>query len=529
MKYSKKMMYIFAASLKKNSGGGGGGGGDDDEHYFDVSPLTVTHDKTSGTQIVTVSSDLEWTVTYDAELEWFMINKTSGSGDGTVVVTFKQNDDTEPRQSTLWFNAEEFRVEVSVKQSAEEHHDVDGFDDYINAFSPYVTVPIDGITYNYLKSLFDEAKSQFETDRSISGIAAVHRQSLYPVMYSFGSKIDRDAAFKTMAGWLLALQLAELKPKKRTGIFKVGYEMGGYDKYSDLYGYEFKSDPNYARIAAGAIYVAMRGKKQPSITAMRNDVGGSTFSSDLYTLGNGDRSTVGENDYFIDLREFMPTAPGPYAPGYTSRPDNTYPNEPKDSYKNLHMDRNIHEDIITKYNLNNQTYLQATVQAIADKEAEPQHLFGDNRTTTHYHFHPVFGTDTIGERISDSGHVASLVSLSITSSSSARGILQSASVSPVQYGRLRPGCSWSQEGKKNSNTDNTRNILTNFEIESGDGAPPDGWYYDQAGNLVKMSGNSMSPEEYEEAQRNALYANSYPSGHSSGIMGGAMILMELLP
>ena len=220
-----------------------------------------------------------------------------------------------------------------------------------------MTVPIDGITYNYLRTLFDEAKAQFETDASISGIAAVHRQSLYPVMYSFGSKTDRDSAFKTMAGWLLALQLAELKPKKRTGIFKVGYEMGGYDKYSDLYGYEFKSDPNYARIAAGAIYVAMRGKKQPSITAMRNDVGGSTFSSDLYTLGKGDRSTVGENDYFIDLREFMPTAPGPYAPGYTSRPDNTYPNEPKDSYKNLQTDRNIHEDIITKYNLNNQTYL----------------------------------------------------------------------------------------------------------------------------------------------------------------------------
>lgn len=157
----------------RKKGGGGGGGGGDDDHYFKVSPLTVNHDNTSGTQTVTVTSDLDWSVSGGED--WFTINKSSGSGNGIVVVTFKQNDGTDSRQSTLWFNADDFQVKVSVQQSAEEHHDVDGFDDYINAFSQYVTVPIDGITYNYLKELFDEAKAQFETDASISGIAAVHK------------------------------------------------------------------------------------------------------------------------------------------------------------------------------------------------------------------------------------------------------------------------------------------------------------------------------------------------------------------
>jgi hypothetical protein len=43
-----------------------------------------------------------------------------------------------------------------------------------------------------------------------------------------------------------------------------------------------------------------------------------------------------------------------------------------------------------------------------------------------------------------------------------------------------------------------------------------------------MNGIS-SPEEFNEKSKNQLYANSYPSGHSAGIMGAAMVLMELMP
>jgi membrane-associated phospholipid phosphatase len=38
-----------------------------------------------------------------------------------------------------------------------------------------------------------------------------------------------------------------------------------------------------------------------------------------------------------------------------------------------------------------------------------------------------------------------------------------------------------------------------------------------------------SPADFEEYQKTHLYANSYPSGHSSGMFCCSMLLMELLP
>ena len=39
----------------------------------------------------------------------------------------------------------------------------------------------------------------------------------------------------------------------------------------------------------------------------------------------------------------------------------------------------------------------------------------------------------------------------------------------------------------------------------------------------------QSEEDYEEIARDLLYANSYPSGHASGIWSAAMTLIELFP
>jgi len=39
----------------------------------------------------------------------------------------------------------------------------------------------------------------------------------------------------------------------------------------------------------------------------------------------------------------------------------------------------------------------------------------------------------------------------------------------------------------------------------------------------------ISPEEYEEEEKKSLPSNSYPSGHSSGIWGCALTLIELMP
>ena len=500
-------------------------GGDDPS--LTISPMSVSFASTPQlTKTLQVSSNVAWTAA-SSKTDVCTISPDSGSGDATVTLTSSGNTSTSANISlNVVFSSDDIStpvtVSVIVRKAGEPSGDID---EYLDEFRSYVDVEEGSVTYDYLEVLYEEAKSQFEDETSVYGIPAVHKQALFPVMYSFGSISAREAAFKTMVGWLFALQLSELKPVERTAILKVGYEMGGYDRYDNIYGYEFKSDPNYARITAGAIYAAMRGTMNPAISTMRSEVGGSKYSQTLAQLDATDTDHVSKNDFFIDLRQFLPTCPGPFDPAYPTPTETTYPDEAKDSYKNLQVDRDVHEDIITKYNLDNNTYKQMTVQAIADKEADPGHLFGPNRTTTNYSFHPVFGTDTIGTELETSGNLADFVSLAISCSSHARKIMQSTSVSPI-YRRMRPGCSWTQTGVKNSTSDNRRNILTKFEIEQYDGHP-DG-YYDQNGNWITPE-NITDPDAYEEYQRNALYSNSYPSGHSSGITGGAMVLMELMP
>lgn len=400
------------------------------------------------------------------------------------------------------------------------------FERYLNAFSDYVHVERGSKTYEYMECVFMEAYMQYYGSQSSRSLP------LLLVKDNFQSPIEgiedggRDKSFDALIGWLFALQLAELRPTDRTGIFKVGYELGGYDKNSNVYGWRWDTDHNNMRLVAAAIYAGMRGIVNPDIEQMRKEVGGSKYKYSLATLADGKRDMVGNDDFFIDLRDFMPTAPGPYAIGYASRPEVSYPNEEKDEYGNLKIDRSVHEEIVKMYNLSDSDHRQDTVQAIADKEGDPHHLFGIIRTTKHYHFNPVFGKEYIGMTIDPEGAVAQLAVAAQAASNSARGILQSASVSPVQYGRLRPGCDWRNEAMKNSATDDRRNVLVDFEIEDGDGCPTG--YYDEKGNWVILNG-VHSPEEFEEKSKHQLYANSYPSGHSSGIWGAAMALIELMP
>ena len=403
------------------------------------------------------------------------------------------------------------------------------FEGMINAFRPYIDVKDGSLTYDYVKELYDEAKAQFN-GKSLNGIPLLYKEENFPNIYNFyGDAGDDESALKSMLGWVVALPLAELKPYERTNIFKVGYEIGGYDRYSNIYGYKFKCDPNVARLVASAVYVTMRGKKSPNTDAMRKEVGGEKYSKTLAELGDGGRSDVAKSDFFTDFREFMPTAPGPYAPSYKRRPDNTYPNESKDEYKNLSVDREIHEYIVKNYNLNDKNYFQAAVQAIADEEGCANHLFGDNVKTDDFTFHPAFGVDTIGVRLSSDGYIAKLSTDSQAASSSSRGILQSASVTPRQYGRLRPGCSWDGEGEKNSKSDDRRNVLCDIDIEDNDGCKDSSnsiGYYNKDGIWVHTQ---VEEDKFCESQKKTLYANSYPSGHSAGIWGAAMSLMEIMP
>ena len=392
---------------------------------------------------------------------------------------------------------------------------------YISRYRHVVDVAPGSVTYAYIARLYDEAREQFFNQSSANGLDYLMISTANDEQRGNVGEVDK--AFDTLVGWLISLQLASIRPQDRTEIFAIGYKMGGYDQGSPLYGYSPGLDPNDMRLSAAAIYSAMRGVLAPWVGRMRKDLGGTVYQQPLKDLAAGKRDQVDKKDFFIDFRAFMPAAPGPYCPGYTTRPSGAVPADEKDEYLNLKADRDWHEKVVETFNFDAKklSYVLIAEKAVADKDGDRRRLFGITRKTKDgIAISPTFGG------ISPVGNIAEFCCQMQAAANSARGILQNATESPAQYGRLRPGCSWSMEAIKNSQTDNRRNILTCFDIEEGDGNPTG--YYDENGYWVPMNGIT-GPEDFEEQQRNALYANSYPSGHSSGIMAVAMALSSLRP
>lgn len=410
----------------------------------------------------------------------------------------------------------------------------------INAFSEYVSVPDGSLTYKFLESIYNEAQGQFNRV-SYNELPILYRRTNFPNVYAniYGDKKDEGASFNSMMGWMFALLLMELKPKKRNQIGKIGYELGGYTYDSPIFGYEFKSCPNTARLVGSMVLAAMLGKKSPDLKAMSAEVGGTTYPNGLsYYLDQGlnhlktaediQKNVVSKSGFYVDFRQFMPSSAGPYDKNFKSRPANIM-TDSKDEYLNTKMDRDIHEFIVETFNLNatDPEIRQRAVQAIADKEQSMNHLFGSNKKVGEYEFHPVFGKDTIGKKIKTDGGVANLAWNIQAIATYFRLILQNKVDSPAYYGRLRPGCDWTEEKKKNSSTDDRRNILVDITIEDNDGEKESSYgYYNDEGIWVHTQ---VEASKFAEEQKNHLGANSYPSGHSAGIWCVAMMLAELMP
>lgn len=424
------------------------------------------------------------------------------------------------------------------KEEPEEETDIKIFLKCLASFSGYINKDEVSQSRNYLYELYTEAEYQYYLGLSSHKLPILYKEENFPNIYNFyGEEGDEEKVFKTLVGWLFAMQLAELRPQDRTAIYKIGYELGGYDKDTALYGWKFKYDPNVARMVAAAIYAAMRGVCKPDIETMREECGGISISDTIEEVRNSDSFDL-NNSYYIDLREFMPTAPGPYAPHYQDRSKiggYPFPNDLKTDDYNLVVDKDIREAIIKLYNLDNFEYKsttveQKTVQAIADKDANYNHLFGKERNVDGYTFQPVFTEEDLGCAIYPTlaKELCSMVDDVLHIGSYQRCILQGHEdqMYPPQYGRLRPGCSWEREAHRHSDDDNRQNVLVNFPIEENDGNPTG--YYNKDGDWTNKDG-IHSPEEYEDVMKDELWANSYPSGHSAGIMAVVLLLIELLP
>lgn len=396
-------------------------------------------------------------------------------------------------------------------------------------FKSVVNVDIDSETYYYLLAVAWEAHNQYFNDKSVNNLPLFVKEENFPCFYNYwGDRKNEGAAFATMLGAICSYHLSELCPDKKNQLEKIGYEAGGYTMSTPIYGWEFRSDHNIMRIIGASILSTMNAVVKPDFETMRKEVGGNAFDRDLYKIVDEEsRYNVKDGDFYIDFRNFLNSAAGPYAPGYTDRSKNnpTFPDE-KASNGSLKVDMDALNQVIE----NNNIPESQAVQATADKDWDEKHLYGfDIRGLDgKYDFNAVFGGTTIGIMISPSSKLAEFLCQAKIAGGNARGILQHANPAygPIEYGRLRPGCSWEREGCKHSTTDDRQNVLANFTIEDGDGNPTG--YYDAHGNWVKPN-ECKSAAQYEEMQKNALYANSYPSGHSSGIMCLALSLMQVYP
>ena len=368
-----------------------------------------------------------------------------------------------------------------------------------------ISVPAQSATFGYLSILVHEAYSQFREGKSAYSLPYLFDKSLFPnIIDYYGSEVNPQA-FEGMAGWLIASVLTEIFPGKRNALMKTGFNLGP-DKNSYIFKYTFESDPYVGRLVASVICSALRGVFRPNLDAMRSELGAPAFNYNIADVSEASFDTY-KSAYYPDLTLFLPTAPGPYVSGYANRSAvGGVPFDADDrSDHNLQPDVDVHNKVVAEYNLNNSSRQQEVVQAIANKEMTVDHVFGANRHGGGYTFHPVFGRDTIGLEISVGGNVASAYDLIANVGKRSRSWLQDG----AYYGRKRPG----QGASDGSSPSGAAGVLVNLDIENSDGTPTG--YSDAAA--------------FDRDSRAAVYANSYPSGHSSAVFAGALFLIELMP
>ena len=368
-----------------------------------------------------------------------------------------------------------------------------------------ISVPAQSATFGYLSILVHEAYSQFREGKSAYSLPYLFDKSLFPnIIDYYGSEVNPQA-FEGMAGWLIASVLTEIFPGKRNALMKTGFNLGP-DKSSYIFKYTFESDPYVGRLVASVICSALRGVFRPNLDAMRSELGAPAFNYNIADVSEASFDTY-KSAYYPDLTLFLPTAPGPYVSGYANRSAvGGVPFDADDRRNhNLQPDVDVHNKVVAEYNLNNSSRQQEVVQAIANKEMTVDHVFGANRHGGGYTFHPVFGRDTIGLEISVGGNVASAYDLIANVGKRSRSWLQDG----AYYGRKRPG----QGASDGSSPSGAAGVLVNLDIENSDGTPTG--YSDAAA--------------FDRDSRAAVYANSYPSGHSSAVFAGALFLIELMP
>ena len=251
--------------------------------------------------------------------------------------------------------------------------------------------------------------------------------------------------------------------------------------------------------------------------------------------------------------------------------------------KNYHVDKSINTEVVSKYNLHaGDNTIERTVQAIADESEAIQHLFG-NKTYYKYNRNNPFGSFTPASPNDYDGYFNGVFNSEVTNKDLSSLLANETSLADFlgvlfklpsksrdallnpNYGRIRPGqytidmsckcgglchcpdgggCMAKEYECNCPESCITQNYLTDFSIVkivgSGTryyGTEPFTYYVDMDGNGYYDQGNdipidgAINETNGDEVSERCSKMNSttYPSGHSAGIWGLALFLMEILP
>lgn len=222
------------------------------------------------------------------------------------------------------------------------------------------------------------------TRRCYDSTMWMFRKESYPLVYDYrGEDTDDDGtAYNALTAWLMASELAELVPDSgattntQTKLYKLAWELGGGSAFPLYNDKAVKADPYAMREAASIMNAICRGDGHiiKQIDTFRSELGGKEipatlwrdlgYQNEVVTDAQGNRLGYRTKylGYFINLREFLPDAPGPRVEGTTvcELPQPWQQGQPRelfDDFGNYLWDEKIYAEMVRSWNMMSQTSL----------------------------------------------------------------------------------------------------------------------------------------------------------------------------
>lgn len=424
--------------------------------------------------------------------------------------------------------------------------------------------------YSYLNSMYSKAKEEYEGNSELFKSSTYSNLEIYNY-HGNNNQYELDGtAENAMLYWIVATCLAELIPtsgsnNKQTRLFKFAYDIGresGYGRTIRLYNnYTPKGDPIICRLVASVIYAKYRRNYRNYISSFRSKIGGSTIPvistngsqvwADSLQLTRGNKGSSPINyGYTVDLDSIFPAAAGPYLSNYSSR---TKPEDQQGTDKddfdttadfvdNYVIDTTIYNTAVNNYNIKTKQNFNRSVQAVADDQESLEQIIGN---ITYYtcddsnpldtfqktsggnkYFKGTFNADVIGKDLSGYINTSDFTKI-LEYTREAAGKNRYTTLDP-QYGRRRPSQGTTDPSSKEFPYCYMYDASIELMFNNG------GVYWDQNSNKAWKDVNNNGVKDSNEIgsetpPSNFIFANTYPSGHSSEMWGEAMMMIELFP